>query len=238
MYKLYMNVLILIVISGITAFSQPKLEIIGGDTYNWGEVSGSNSVLKAKVQIKNAGTELLKITNVRPTCGCTTAPLDKSELRPNEIATLDISLRIAGRNNMVSKSIRINSNDPNNPQKVLWLKCNIIRDIHITPSTYFSFLEMVVGYEKSSKLSIKNNSDKVLKLYDFETQPSNLNINLSGTVSIKPGNKIDLIAKAIPDKAGTFKGYVKFKTNNEEFKEVTINAYGRAKASPIFNDSK
>jgi len=237
MKKFVLYALIFLSLIASTVFAQPKLEIVGGDTYNWGEIRGNKNVLKAKVQLKNAGTDTLIINNVKATCGCTTAPLDKKELGPGEIGTLDITLRIAGRSNNVSKTIRIKSNDKSTPEKVLWLKCTIIRDLQITQS-YLSFQEMTVGYDKEAKISIKNNSKEIIKLSDFAIEPANLKINLKGMVNIKPGKKIDLKATLTPETPGNFKGSVKFKTTNKDNKEVTIKAFGRVKKSPIFNNTK
>jgi len=229
---------IIFFITIMNAFSQPKLEIVGGDTYDWGEVDGNQSTLRAKVKIKNAGNDKLTIPEVKPTCGCTTAPLDKSELQPGEIATLDITLRIGGSGNEVSKSIRIMSNDPKEPQKVLWLKCKVIRDFQITPNKYFAFQDMTVGYDKSEKVTIKNNSKEVIKIYDFKIEPKELSINLRGEVNIKPGQQIELIATARPNEQGNFRGTVTFKTNNKDNSEVSISAYGQVKPNPILNNTK
>lgn len=59
------------------AFAQPKISIQGGDTQDWGKVKPKDSPLKASIKITNEGSEELKISDVRPGCGCTTAPLDK-----------------------------------------------------------------------------------------------------------------------------------------------------------------
>jgi hypothetical protein len=185
--------------------------------------------------LKNAGTELLKITNVKPTCGCTTAPLDKNELKPGEIATLDITLNIAGRTNNVSKTVKIESNDPNSAEKILWLKCNAIRDLYIS-NTYLSFQDMTVGYDKEAKISIKNNSKNPIKLYDFDVDNSELKINLRGNVEVQPGKQIELVAIATPKASGNFRGIVKFKTSDPDNQNVTLNAFGRVKDSPIFNN--
>ncbi|MFC2131875.1 DUF1573 domain-containing protein, partial [Bacteroidota bacterium] len=200
-------------------------------------IRGNKNVLKAKVQLKNAGTETLIIKEVKATCGCTTAPLDKKELGPGEIGTLDITLRVAGRSNNVSKTIRIMSNDKNTPEKVLWLKCQVIRDLQISQS-YLAFQEMTVGNNKEAKISIKNNSKDLIKLSDFVIEPAELKINLKGIVNIKPGQQIDLIGTVTPNQPGNFRGSVKFKTTNKDNKEVTINAFGRVKKSPIFNNPK
>ena len=63
--KVFINFTIIFFIAIATAFSQPKIEIVGGDTYDWGEVNGNKSTLKAKVKITNTGTEKLNITKVK-----------------------------------------------------------------------------------------------------------------------------------------------------------------------------
>ena len=236
--KLLINFTVIMFFAIATALSQPKIEIIGGDTYDWGEVDGNQSTLKAKVKIKNAGNEKLEIKEVKPTCGCTTAPLDKNELQPGELATLDITLKISGSGNDVSKTIRIMSNDAKEPQKVLWLKCKVIRDFQITPNRYFSFQDMTVGYDKTEKVTIRNNSKEVIKLSDFKVEPKELSINLRGEVNIKPGQQIELMATARPNEQGNFRGSVTFKTNNKDNSEVTLNAFGRVKPNPILNNTK
>ena len=236
--KLIINFTVIFFIALTTAISQPKIEIIGGDTYDWGEVDGNQTSLKAKVKIKNAGNEQLNITEVKPTCGCTTAPLDKNELKPGEIATLDITLRTGGSGNELSKTIRIMSNDPKEAQKVLWLKCKIKRDFQILPNKFFSFQDMTVGNDKTEKVTIKNNSKEVIKLYDFKVEPKDLSINFKNEVNIKPGQEIELKATAHPSEQGNFRGSVSFKTSNKDNNEVTLNAFGRVKANPIFNNKK
>lgn len=215
--------------------AQPQLEIIGGDTYDWGDVKGVDKV-QAKVQIRNSGTELLKIYEVKPTCGCTTAPLDKNELKPGEIATLDITLSLSGRQNQVTKTIRIKSNDPNASEKVLWLKCNVIRNLSI-PNKFLSYKDMTVGYEKEEKIPITNTSKENITLSDFSVDNPDLSINLQGKVVLKPGETKYLIGVAKPRESGNFRAIIKFKTTDPENPEVIINAFGKVNQSPIFNES-
>lgn len=218
-------------------FAQPKLEIVGGDTYNWGTVKPTDNPLKAKVKIKNTGTEPLKISEVKPGCGCTTAPLDKSELQPGEEATLDITLRIGGAGNEVTKSIRISSNDPKDPNKYLFLKATVYHPISLSPTQYLTFNEMTVGKESTAKLTMKNNTNHEVKLSNVEFTPADLSLNLPKERILKPGETFELIAKVIPQKKGYFNCSVKIKTTDPDIKELVIPGYGNVKESPIFNNN-
>ncbi len=217
--------------------AQPKIEIIGGDTYNWGTVRPTDDPLHAKIKIKNAGDQLLKITEVKPGCGCTTAPLDKNELKPGEEATLDVTLRLGGMAHDVMKSIRITSNDAQNPNKYLYLKAHVFYPISILPTSYFTFNEMTVGKESSAKVAVKNNTDKEITLSDVEITPSNLTVNIPKKKVLKPNEEFEITAKVIPDKKGYFNCSIKMKTSNPDMKEIVIPGYGNVKESPIFNNN-
>ncbi len=113
---------------------QPSIEIIGGDTYDWGLVSYKDNPLKAIVVIKNTGDAVLEITKVKPACGCTTAPLNKSTLKPGDTTAINITLRIGNRASSVHKTVRIASNDTNHPNKILHLKCKVFLPLEISPT--------------------------------------------------------------------------------------------------------
>ncbi len=215
----------------ISCFAQPKIEVVGGDTYNWGTVKPADNPLKATVVIKNAGTEDLNITNVKPGCGCTTAPISKNNLAPGDTASLSITLNISGNSSAVTKSINISSNDPKSPNKYLYIKADIYTPLHIKPTQYFTFNDMQVGVKKDAALKVKNNSDHSITLSDFKTSTNTVTLNIMGTKILKPGEEFDIIATATPDKVGYFNTSVKFKTNDPDMKEVSLTAYGNVKES-------
>lgn len=220
----------------VLMLAQPKIEIVGGDSYDWGTVKANQDPLKAKIKIKNAGNEVLKITEVKPGCGCTTAPLDKNELKPGEEATLDVTLRIAGYQGNVTKSVRIASNDPANPNKYLYLKANIFVPISVKPTTYFAFNEMTVGKEATAKVTITNNTDETITITPEQVVPENMNVNIPKKLVLKGGESFEVVAKVIPDKKGYFNCSIKLKTSYPDQKEIFIPGYGNVKESPLYNN--
>ena len=82
--QLILFCIIAIFISNFVSYSQPQISFPSGTTYDWGNVRPGQSPLSGKFIIKNTGTDTLKITRVQPSCGCTSAPLDKYTLLPNE----------------------------------------------------------------------------------------------------------------------------------------------------------
>jgi hypothetical protein len=216
--------------------AQPKLEIIGGDTYNWGQVKPGDSPLHTKMHLKNTGDKKLIISNVKPTCGCTTAPLDKSELNPGDTATLDITLRLPNSAGDVTKTIRITSNDSANPVKTIYLRANLFLDLEVGPTPYLTFDKMKVGFKSSASVFITNKTDKPIILSEITVTPEDLFINLHKTVTVMPKEKIELKAAVTPQKKGYFNCNVKMKTNNQNFPELNVMGYGNVEESPIFNN--
>ncbi len=234
--KRTISALSIFLLAAFALTAQPKIQIVGGDTYDWGNVKPEDSPLKCKIKIKNAGDKVLKILKVKPTCGCTTAPIDKKELKPGETATLDVKLNVNSYSENVHKSIRIMTNDPKNATKIVWLKAHVLIPITMKPRRYFYFPNMTVGSESEEKITLTNNTDKDITLWDFKTSPESLKINLNKKTVIKPGKSLQIVAKATPETVGSYRGSVTMKTDFPQYKTLSISVFGRAKKSPIFNN--
>ncbi len=221
--------------AAISAIAQPKLDIVGGDTYNWGKVNGAQSPLKAVVEIKNIGTEILKISEVKPGCGCTGTVIDKKEIGPGEISKIDVTLNVAGVNGPLTKNISIMSNDPATPTKVLYLKAEIARAITMSPTQYLVYNSLTVGQRSEAKITIKNNSSEEVTLSDPQISEG-MTLNMKKSVVVKPGSEYELIAQYTPKTKGYFSGNVKIKTSNADFPMLDIPAYGNViePNSPVF----
>ncbi|TAL68083.1 MAG: DUF1573 domain-containing protein [Bacteroidetes bacterium] len=236
MKYLILSILLLSFILSNSTNAQPKLEIVGGDTYNWNKVKPKESPLNAKIQLKNAGTDTLVISNVKPGCGCTTAPLDKSKLGPNEVGTLDVKLNISNRPGAVTKTISISSNDPKTPNSTLFLKAEVQVDIEVSPQ-YFTFNDMKVGQESVTKVKIINHSKENVTFSDFNSTPDYVSYNISKSFVLKPNEEMEIIERAKPTQKGYFSSTLKMKTSHPDFKELIISGYGPVAESPIFNNS-
>lgn len=217
------------------AIAQPQMEIIGGDTYNWGKVKPGQNPLKATILVRNIGNEELHITQVRPGCGCTTAPLDKDKLKPGDTARIKVELNIGATNGNLTKSITITSNDSKDRDRIYYLKADVVRAVQFSPSQYFTFTELRVGESAESKITIRNTSTEPIVLSDFEV-PEGVSLNVKQTVTIKEGTSFDLIAKIRPLKKGYYNGEVKMKTSTEDYPTLSLPVYGNVQenTSPVY----
>lgn len=249
---------------GTAATTQgPKLEVVGGETYDWGKVKPpADGNLQAEIKMKNVGTGDLKIVEVKPGCGCTKTDPDKMELVPGDVSTMGVKLNISpAQAGPVTKSITIRWGDAkglaareefrrrgtpipagldtNEQVAFLFLKADIQRALMMTPSIYFSFQDLKIGQKSTATVTITNNTDAPVDLTEW-TADNGLILNAVGKVTIKPHEKFDLTATLVPAVKGQFSGMVMCKTNHPDHPDLTIRAYGftQESESPVFQKAK
>jgi len=225
--------------AAVVAVAQPKFEVIGGETYDWGKIKPpASGQLEGTIKMKNAGTSgRIKLIEIKPGCGCTKTDPDKTDLGAGEVSSMNVKLNISpAQNGSVSKSIMVKyTNGQDTATTYLFLKADIQRALSMSPMTYLSFSDLKVGVESSASLTIANNADTLITLSDFVAD-NGLVLNVSGKKVLKPGEKFDLVAKTIPGKSGSFSGKVSLKTDHPEHLDVDIQAYGHVmeSTSPVF----
>lgn len=104
--------------------AQPKLEI-KQKSFDFGDIKQGKTVSHTFV-LENSGNALLKITEVKATCGCTAAAPEKKELKPGESTKVEVKFNSAGRQGEQNKTVKISSNDPQNPEMVITFTGNVV----------------------------------------------------------------------------------------------------------------
>lgn len=216
--------LILLAIATV-AFAQPKIEIENDGTLDWGTVKAEDDPLKGKIKIFNKGDQNLEISEVKPGCGCTTAPLDKDVIEPGGFATLDVTLKVGSHNGPMTKSIMVTSNDPDNKRKHIMLKCNVYKPMTYFPR-YFRFARLYVGQEVSAKVIMTNNTDKPITVTGVEVTPDNFKVNMEQGTVIPANGKYTLEAVYTPTQVGRLTARVKINTDSKEMEQININGWG------------
>ena len=104
---------------------EPKA-VISPMAYDFGDII-QDSVVTTYYVITNEGNDLLKITNVSASCGCTAVMPEKNELKPGESTNIKVSFDSKGRSGKQSKIITVETNDPANSVIKLSLTGNVIK---------------------------------------------------------------------------------------------------------------
>jgi hypothetical protein len=94
---------------------------------------GANAKNTCRFNFTNTGDDLLKITKVSKTCGCTPYTLDKKEYAPGESGSLKVRYNAGSRSGPKKKHIYVSSNDNANPKIELTIKADIILKVDYEP---------------------------------------------------------------------------------------------------------
>ncbi|MFH1615090.1 MAG: DUF1573 domain-containing protein [Planctomycetota bacterium] len=113
----------------------PPPQILFEETvHDFGNIppSSKNTV---KFEFKNTGKGVLKIGNIKTTCGCTAVSLEKKEYQPGESGALEIIYTSSSQKGPVSKLIYVSSNDPGKSKVTLTIKANIAVQVDYEPES-------------------------------------------------------------------------------------------------------
>ena len=112
MNRIVLIALFVVGILGLAVLAVPEIEV---DNAVYNVAIQTESLIAHTFTLSNGGDELLIITDVIPSCGCTTATLETYELEPGQSVELPITIDTTGFSGFVLRVIDIFSNDPENP---------------------------------------------------------------------------------------------------------------------------
>jgi hypothetical protein len=224
----FTSILIITLLTGISlSYAQPSLENIGGNTYEFPFAYNYENPLFAKIQLKNKGDRLLRVEYIKPSCSCTSAPLEKSTLEPGETMVMNVKIDMKGFKGKVSKTVEIKTNDPEEPITVLTFVFEVKFPLELSPRGFFAFGKLKIDSLSKSKLKMKNTSEQKIVISDFVIKPEDVKFSLKGKKVLKPGQEIELELSATPKIEGPYSCSVQMKTTNLEVPELIIYGSGR-----------
>lgn len=198
------------------------MEIVGGDTVNWGKVRIDQSPVTHNLVIRNKGNDTLFIRTVNTSCGCTTAPIDKKELLSGDSASMNITFNLPNKPGIVKKMINIRTNDPVSRNRTVYLVADVVFPLSFEPIQLFTFHGLVLGDSMTSTVKITNNSDIPVQIKEIKISDSVFTTNLQQDDIIEPHASIEVSIKAIPTRLGTVNGELSFKTTHPDVTRVRI----------------
>lgn len=215
----------------VSAHAQGKVEIVGGDTFDWGKVAPGE--LTTVIELRNAGDSTLKIDRIQPGCGCTAAPIDKNVLGPGETGKISVKLDAKNRSGALHKIITVYSDDPIAPAKVINLKAEIKPVLEFRPTEWFLVNDAKVGAETASSIRLVNTGDAAFTVYPPELTSGNFSVrfNMKEKQELQPGQEIEITAFVTPQAAGAMNGQIRLKTSTKEYPTKELTVYGTVVAA-------
>jgi hypothetical protein len=109
--------------------------------HDFGKIPSDRKV-SYRFKVTNTGHATLNITQLNPSCGCTSTVLGKWSLEPGESTEVEASFDPKGFRGEIRKSIQVVSNDPANESVILSFAAEVIQEI-MPSSTAVFFYDMV-----------------------------------------------------------------------------------------------
>lgn len=224
--------------ASICASAQGRLEIAGGGTYDWGEVEPGK--LKAQVELRNVGDGNVNIIEVRPTCLCTVAPVDRNFLAPDSVAHVDITLDITNKTGPVERSILVRWIDSAAGGKAdsswIHLKAMAKREITISPAATLIVGSARIGEEaRVLPLRIRNTSDVPITVFPPVINDGGnaiLRFEMTEARELAPNEEFELRSYVTPFKVGSIVAQAVMKTTGRKMQQIVLATVGTVTAPP------
>jgi hypothetical protein len=181
-----------------------------------------NEVIVAKFRFTNVGTASLKITDMQPSCGCTTAFLEKKEYAPGESGEIEARFKPGGRRGRQEKWIVVKTDWVPPQPTILRFTVNIPEPITIQPELVMwrvgdqlksKTVQITVSDEIPTKVTSVQADNATVKLEIREIRPGKeLEVKVTPTTTSQPGSATLLIRTDYPpENPATHYAYVRVK---------------------------
>ena len=145
--------------------------------HDYGTIKEDGGKVKCKYTFTNVGDDTLKITGVKPGCGCTTAEWTKTPVMPKKTGFIEVEFDPKQRPGIFNKGITVTTNDPSQQAITLIVKGDVLPKA----KTYLDLYPVVIGNLRmeSSQFNFGNAKNyeirsDTLKIYNGWRLPINI----------------------------------------------------------------
>ena len=200
--------------------SGPKLQV-SKPTHDFGTVKHGQMV-RHEFMLANIGDQPLDITEVRPSCGCTTAGEWTRTIPAGGSGTIPIQLDTARFSGSVAKTITVTSNDRTQPQMVLEIKADIWTPIKLTPSVVVFPALTHPDRIATSVVRIVNQGETPVTITEVKSEAPVFKAEVR---EVQPGKEFELMITTVaPMPPGTSSARISMKTSNPDMPILAVQS--------------
>ncbi len=205
------------------AYCQPKISVVGQDTFKIGKIYNTGDHIVRSFQVTNTGDRILHIKGVRTSCGCTIALLSDSLIETGHNLQIRVDFNPAGYSGDVTKYVYVTSDDPVKPITTLVLQMDVAYALQANPN-FILFENAKTGKPDTASLVLKNISDLDMEIVSVESSSGELTSNFKN-VGLKPGESIRIELYFTGKKIGADAGMVSVTTTSKLQPKLEIRYY-------------
>lgn len=194
---------------------------------DFGDIKQGRNI-KGAIEFVNNGANPLEVEEVKPSCGCTVATLDKKTFASGEKAHIPFTIETGNTSGNFRKTIRIYFKEHNSEERtseVIVISAKIITDLAITPK-YLSMRNVAVNPDTviSKFFEIENSSGSKIEIERIYSEDARLKVTPE-TATI-PGGKSHLVRlDFVPDKPGRINPKVHVVARQRNLKPLTLKVF-------------
>ncbi len=221
-------VVMLLLCSPLTVFAAPAI-VVDNLKYDFGQVTQSEQV-ETVYRFQNSGDEVLVISQVRSSCGCTAALLTQSRLEPGAVGELKVRFDSSGFRGAVHKYISFNTNDPRHATLTFDLQGTVMAPFYVAPDKV-NWGRVAAGTPLSASLKIVNASGQAVTLSAPETTLPQLHLTIDKLI-LAPGEEALLNLESVfPQDQKRLAGYVIVRSDFSQLPMLKIPVSARLQAN-------
>nr|MBN2278736.1 DUF1573 domain-containing protein [candidate division Zixibacteria bacterium] len=179
MIGIFVTILGVVLMSG-AVMAQPKLTI-PENHFDFGYVP-QHAAISHQYQLLSTGTDTLKILSLKPGCGCTKAPLQKSKLAPGDSTNLEVIFSTRSYSGPQKKRPSLTTNMGPDAVNVVFTAEVIINPEETTPIKIAPYKFDISQFDdkerKSLDFTITNVSDEPLEVKLVDIAPGMFKVDL------------------------------------------------------------
>ena len=187
--------------------------------YDFGEVFEGAEV-KHEFTVKNIGTAVLNIANVKPDCGCTVVRYDAAIPAGGE-GKMTMKVNLRHNQGKVSKAVTIQSDDPRDPTLVVRMNGVVIPIIDVKPSTNVLFR----GLADQLNESVLDLTGSVAPFH-ISGSETNITENIDYRLETVAEGKQYRLKVSNKTKQGNYSGFIKLNTDLAQKPDLIIRVTG------------
>lgn len=208
------------------AFPQPKLEIPGGFSFDFGDVYASDA--RRVLPIRNIGSDTLVISSVSASCGCTAALISKNHIPPGDTGFLSITFDARRFSGKVQKTVSMKSNDSAHAHVNIAFAANVIKTLMFDPEYFYFTADLDSPVTKT--LVVTNASASPITILSLTPTTAAVTATMD-KMTIQPSEEATITATFTAPSPGTHKGDIAILTDQSPSVVFNVRYFALAKAS-------
>ncbi len=216
--------LLLLLLSCGSVFADP-LVVVDRLNYDFGEII-QGAKIDTIFRFQNSGDQVLEISRLRSSCGCTAALLSTKKLVPGAIGELRVTFDSGGFRGAVQKRVTFETNDPKHTVVTFGLQGKVKAELFLQPSR-INWGIVKGNMPLQTELEVVNNSKEVITLQKPTSTSAGIVAELS-SLRIAPGEQSQLkVTAEFPAGKKRLAGYILIKSDFPSHPQLKVPVSAR-----------